>query len=108
MKRQLDTLSLLLVCPLILILSSCSTLTPHENFKAQREFNIGSSIDKPRVAGVALAKYLVQSKSLPNGNIENEYLGRGSCRYFFEFDPGTRIIVDWRFEGTEEDCVVVP
>jgi hypothetical protein len=58
---------------LLLVLSSCSTLTPHENFKAHMESNIGSSIDQPREPGVGLSKYLLSTVALPNGNIENEY-----------------------------------
>jgi len=72
------------------------------------EFNVGSSIDKPREPGVALPKYLLGSRTLQNGNIENEYQDRGTCRYFFEFNPETRIIVGWRYEGSEKDCAIVP
>lgn len=93
---------------MLLSLPSCSSVTPHENFRAHMNSNVGSSIDKPREPGVALARYLLGSRDLPNGNIENEYLDRGSCRYFFEFDPKTRIIIGWRFEGSERDCEIVP
>jgi hypothetical protein len=48
------------------------------------------------------------SKTLFNGNIENQYRYRGTCRYFFEVDPKTRKIVGWRFEGSERDCEIVP
>jgi len=95
---------------LILALSSCSNLfgpDPHENFKNKKASNIGCSIDKPRSPGVILRK-LLSSRMLPNGNIENEYHEWRSCRYFFEYDPETRIIVGWRFEGSEEDCATVP
>jgi hypothetical protein len=93
---------------LMLVLSSCSALTPHENFRAHMESNVGSSIDKPREPGVALPRYLLGSKTLLNGNIENEYRDRGTCRYYFEYNPLTRIIVNWRFEGSEKDCVIAP
>ncbi len=33
---------------------------------------------------------------------------RGDCRYMLEVDPGTRKIVDARFEGEELDCIIVP
>ncbi len=94
--------------PLMLILSSCSALTPHENFKAHMDFNMGSSIDEPREAGVALSKYLLSSRTLLNGNIENKYRHVRSCRYFFEYNPETRNIVGWRFEGSQPDCVIAP
>lgn len=72
------------------------------------DFNVGSSIDNPLEPGVALPKYLLSSKTLSNENIENEYRHVGSCRYFFEFSPETRMIVRWRFEGSEQDCVIYP
>jgi len=93
---------------LVLMLSFCSTLTPHENFKAHMEFNVGSSIDKPREPSIALPKYLLGFRVLPHGNTENEYRHVRACRYFFEFNPETRIIVGWRFEGSDKDCVIVP
>ena len=96
------------VWTLLLILPARSTITPHENFKEHMESNIGSSIDKPQEPGVAIPKYLLNSTALPNGNIENGYQYRGTCRYFFEFDPNTRIILGWRFEGSKTDCAIVP
>ena len=91
------------------LFSGCmSSLTPHENFISLMNHNVGDSIDDPRVVGSAEPKYLLESKSLPNGNIENTYQGRGSCRIFFEYNPQTRIIVAFRFEGTEQDCEIVP
>lgn len=101
--------SVMVVVGLILLAPpSCGSMTPHENFKAHMASNVGSLIDNPREPGVALDKYLLGSRILPNGNIENEYQDRGSCHYFFEFDPKTRIIIGWRFEGSERDCAVVP
>ena len=94
---------------LLLFLTSCiifSDTTPHENFKNLMASNLGSSIDKPRLAGSALSKYLLNSVILSNGNIENEYRGRATCRKFFEFNPKTRIIVNWRFTGSEKDCII--
>jgi hypothetical protein len=43
-----------------------------------------------------------------NGNIENEYRFRGTCRYFYEIEPKTGRIVGWRFEGSERDCEIIP
>ena len=53
-------------------------------------------------------KAFVARRDLPNGNFENEYSFRGTCRYIFEYDPPTRKIVAWRFEGSEQDCAIVP
>lgn len=101
--------AILTIVILMIPLSSChSFVTPHENFKSLMAHNIGSSIDKPNVAGSTQLQYLLKSRSLPNGNVENKYRGRGSCRIFFEFDPKTRIIINWHFEGSEQDCGIVP
>lgn len=110
MTRMIRSVGSAMVTVVLMLLSlpSCSSVTPHENFKAHMASNVGSPIDKPREPGIALAKYFLGSRVLPNGNIENEYQDRGTCRYFFEFNPKTRIIVGWRFEGSERDCEVVP
>jgi len=88
-------------------LSSCSSVAPHENFKSLRAHNVGSSIGNRNVAGSTRLEYLMESKSLSNGNIENEYSGRHTYRKFFEFNPKIRIIVSWRFEGNGKGCAIV-
>lgn len=91
---------------MLFLTTSCTTLTPHENFKGHMTHAVGQRI------GVALwskAYYKpITTKRLQDGNMENEYEFRGTCRYFFEFDPKTQIIVGWRFTGSEEDCVIGP
>ncbi|MHB8474524.1 MAG: hypothetical protein ACYDC8_17065 [Gammaproteobacteria bacterium] len=69
-------------------------------------YNIGRNIDDPSTNWVR-SENLVGSKYLPNGNIEYEYRDRGACRYFFEVNPKTRIIISWRLKG-EEDCKINP
>jgi hypothetical protein len=54
-------------------------------------------------------EWIAGRRVLPSGNIEIEFLGRGkACPVFFEIDAKTRIIVGWRFEGSERDCEIVP
>lgn len=89
-------------------LPSCASLTPHENFKNIISHSVGKSIDDPPRITAAYPQYLISSKLLPNGHLENEYRFRGTCRYFFEIDQTTRKIVGWRFEGSESDCEIVP
>lgn len=91
---------------LVVLFSGC--LSPHENFKLCMGANVGRKINGSDRSHWAIPEYFVGSKSLPNGNIENEYKYIRTCRYFFEYDPETRIIVNWRFEGKESDCVVNP
>ena len=88
--------------------SSCNLPDPHENYWGLMNANVGSKIDKPFAAGSANPNFLMESRRLPNGNIENKYKYIRSCRTFFEFDPKTRIIVGWRFEGKTSDCVIFP
>ena len=84
----------------MLVLSSCSALTPHENFKAHMRSDIGRSVDDPHTwAGPRFEP--INLKELPSGNVENEYEFRGTCRYFFEYNPESRVIVGWHFEGRD-------
>lgn len=89
------------------MVSSCAALSPHENFKGHMRGNVGKKIDGPSTLWVKPDRY-VGTRQLSNGNTEKEYKLRGTCRYFFEFNPETRVIVGWRFEGSEKDCAIVP
>lgn len=95
-----------LIYSFLFLLLSCSTITPHENFKEHMADSVGRSLDTANWSKPYLKPESV--RKMPNGNIENEYKWRGACKYFFEYDPRTRIIVEWRFIGTEEDCTVSP
>lgn len=47
---------------------------------------------------------------LANGNIEEEFKSgtRHKCRVYFEIDKSTERVVGWRYEGSEDDCVILP
>ena len=96
--------SLLLGCLLFLALSSCSAVTPHENFVSIMRSQIGKSADDPNSYTGAYHRYRILEKRLENGNIEEEYKRGQRCRHFFEIDTKSRIIVGWRYEGAEKDC----
>ena len=89
-----------------LIVSGC--VSRHETFKEILRDNIGDNVDNIPPYALGRITALIDSKVLPNGNIENKYKYGGTCIYFFEIDPKTRIIVGVRFEGKERDCVVAP
>ncbi len=89
-------------------LAGCSLVTPHENFRLIHDHVVGKSIDLPPRAIKAYPEDLISTTVLPSGNIENQYQFRGTCRYFYEVNPKTRIIMGWRFEGSERDCEIVP
>ncbi len=91
---------------LLITLLSCGSITPQENFKRFRDANIGKSIDDPSSEVARYPQLLVGRKDLPNGNYENEYRWYRECRYFYEINPSTRMIVNWRYEGNENDCKI--
>lgn len=91
-----------------LVMPACSAVwpSPHENFVAILKDNVGKKINGPGT-GARTDRYL-SSRVLLNGNVENEYLLSGTCRYFLIYDPRTDIIVGWRFVGSDEDCAINP
>lgn len=88
------------------VLVACSGLTPQENFKSFRQQNVGKSIDDPTSEVALYPQLLVGKKMLPSGNWEYEYQWYGACRYYYEIDSKTRLIVGWRSEGSEHDCQI--
>jgi len=114
-KRNLDFILKLkqigrLLSAILFVISfpSCSSITPHDNFKSLMGHNVGSRIDNPNVIGSTNPKYLIESKKKPNGNMENKYRGKGTCRIYFEYNPETLIITGWLYEGSKKDCSIVP
>ena len=99
-------------------LLACTTITPHENFKAHLNAALGSTVDSdPMLSMCSLEReYPVESKSLPNGNVEAKLLffnyiffhRKVICTYFCEYDPVARKVVRVRFEGKEESCSMPP
>jgi hypothetical protein len=111
MKKMMQSIGSMVLAGFLMLpslLSCVASVTPHENFKSLMSHNVGSALDNPNVVGSTNPAYLMESKLLPNGNIENKYRGRDTCRIFFEFNPKTRIIVGWRYEGSDRDCVISP
>lgn len=78
----------------------------HEEFILISQKWIGQSIDR---FDENYGSGKIESRELPNGNIENAYgFSYGRCIEFYEFDPETRIIVNFRFEGLKRWCVQIP
>lgn len=84
-----------------------SSVSPHDNFNAHMQNNVGKALDDPTTNWIR-PEVLVATKELANGNFENEYRFRGTCRYFFEYERQSRRIVAWRSEGNAQDCAIVP
>lgn len=98
----------LLVIVFVNLFMGCSSTPPHTNFRQIMGSAVGHSIDDPPTQTKAYPQRLVATKILDNGNEERRFLFRRSCSYMLEIDKFTRIIVRWRFEGTEEDCFILP
>lgn len=102
--------SLALLSTILILTStpSCSMIDPHENFVSIMRSQIGMSADDPHSYTGAYHRYRVSEKILDNGNFEEMYKRGAHCRHYFEIDQESRIIVGWRFEGTREECAIVP
>ncbi len=95
---------LMLSLPILLVTACAHDL--HRNFQSHISSGVGESIDGPR--NWARKDRFLRAIELPGGNIENEYMFRGSCRYFYEYEPSSRVIVGWRYEGKNADCAIAP
>jgi hypothetical protein len=88
--------------------SGCASMSPHENFKAHLHAAIGQRMDRIPPYHWPYERDFVNTKILPNGDIEKTYKYLRTCKYIFEINPGTNTIVGARFEGSENDCVINP
>ncbi|MEE9494857.1 MAG: hypothetical protein V3W04_15995 [Gammaproteobacteria bacterium] len=70
--------------------------------------NIGKRENDPSSDLSRYSHWVVGRSVLPNGNIETEFRWRRQCPVFFEIDTSTHTIIEWRFEGSELDCEIVP
>jgi hypothetical protein len=87
------------------LLCACAG-SSHENFKAHMDQAVGKRIDSPNTW--ARPDRFIKKEALPSGNMESEYKFRGTCRYFFEYEPSSLLIVGWHYEGKESDCEIHP
>jgi len=105
--------NLVIILFLALPILGCTSYTPearHKGFKNLYGFQVGKKIEDSWL--MRYPESVIGSRTLPNGHTETEFqpstIGSGGCRVFYEIDPVTNVIVNWRFEGTEQDCAVVP
>jgi|SRR5689334_23242090 len=97
------------LAPLMVLLLGCaSSSAEHDNFKQVMDRQVGKGIDDPDAYPVFYRLRELNSKSLQNGNLQQQYaVGRNErCRLYFEVEPRTRRIVRWSSEGSESDCVL--
>lgn len=103
MKKLLFPFKVLVGAWAVVLLCACSSITPHEAFVKSMQADIGKSTDS---ITWRQPNRLIGSKTMSNGNIEESYQFRRSCFYYYEIDPGSHLIVGWRFEGPESDCAI--
>ena len=96
------------VTVLATIAVGCAHESAHENFKRTMSNQVGKSASDPTTDTGRLWSNRLGETKLPNGNIEIGFRQFRACRYYFEIDEVTRKIVNWRFEGTEQECIIVP
>jgi hypothetical protein len=51
---------------------------------------------------------LISRTDLSNGYVAYRYRAGGTCRYTFEVDPNTDIIVAATWEGDAKHCIIIP
>jgi hypothetical protein len=86
------------------VVAGCTLPTPKENFANFMNAEIGRPIDQ-------LHDKLMDSRRLPNGNVESKYdysNRHGRCVYFREIDRKTGRVIGWRTEGDDSGCLIVP
>lgn len=92
---------------ILLLQSGCfwNNRSPHESFINHYQWYVGKTIQFFRSS----AGRPESVEKLNNGNMEEGYAVRkGKCRFYYEYNPATGIIVSWRFEGGEKECVQNP
>lgn len=82
------------------------TMTKHEAFVSKYGGYVGHKVDIFYESGYSqINKAPLQE--LKNGNkIFIWTLAKRQCVIYYEFDQKTRIIVNWRYEGTDEQCAI--
>lgn len=111
MKRTCLSI-LVLRSALVFVLSTslmaCASGRAHKNFIDVMQVQTGRSADDPNTSINRYPEDRGIRKELPNGNIEQQYRFRRGCQVYFEIDKTTRKIIGWRYEGMQEDCVLIP
>ena len=95
----------------LLAVGACSSVTPHENFVNGLHDAIGTSVDIEPKLSLCSRMRNTESRALQNGNIEDRQImhrGNRECVYYCEVDPKTRLVVNTRFEGSQDDCAMPP
>ena len=98
---------------LVLAVSCCSRIYDpnyrHQLYVDQLQKNVGKSFyDLRSLEGFAPAENLLSETELTNGHIIYKYRSWRTCRYMYEVDSKTDIIVSANWEGDKADCAITP
>ena len=102
-----------------LLLSGCvlmTSATPHQAFVGKYGWFVGKHIawiyaGFPPKSKSQKYGFNVSSKRTAHGNIEIEIhnpLANRQCKIFYTYNPQTKIVVSWRYEGTNNQCAINP
>lgn len=106
--RREWTVALSLLPAASLIACAMPSELNHRNFTTRMQHEVGKNSDHPYLTRNLYRDRLMSSRTLPNGNTEEEFAAgsRLRCRVFFEVDNKAKIIVGWRYEGSKENCSI--
>ena len=99
-------MSIFILLHCFLIFPGCA-IDPHDNFVRGMQSQVGKKVGETD-PGFLSENRLIEVRELENGNLEYQYAHYRECRYFFEVDPESDTILSFRFEGEEDDCIIVP
>ncbi len=102
-----------------LLLSGCflmTSATPHQAFVGSYGWFVGKHIgwinhEFPPQSKSDKYGFTISSRRTANGNIEIEVhnpLDNRQCKIFYTYNPQTKIVVSWRYEGTNDQCAINP
>ncbi|MBD3813530.1 MAG: hypothetical protein IE917_15095 [Betaproteobacteria bacterium] len=88
----------------------------HDGFVAGLQNNVGRQFNRVKstavrsgeTGGWAPDAAFVSRTELPSGHIAYKYRYQGTCRYTFEVNPKTDLIVAASWEGEASHCAIVP
>lgn len=80
----------------------------HTNFVQILNNTVGRKLGSAKAGGWAPDAAFVSRTDLPSGHIAYKYRYQGTCRYTFEVDSKTDVIVVASWEGEARHCAIVP
>ncbi len=95
-----------------LLLSGCVLMisaTPHQAFVESYGWYVGKPLNEFIEDAGKRAFYNTKKIILEGGFVEFMWgLANRQCKIFYTYNPQTKIIVSWRYEGTNNQCAINP